>query len=73
MKPGKKRQPQLLGTSQISKFQLNPPLMMPPLSMKKLDQSVPIIPTKGWNVKSLAFLGWVKVPEANTETRAPDL
>jgi hypothetical protein len=46
---------------------------MPPLSMKELDRSVPIIPTKGWNVRSLAFLGCMESPEASTETRPPDL
>jgi hypothetical protein len=32
-----------------------PPLMMPPLSMKQLDRSAPIIPRKDWNVRSLTF------------------
>jgi hypothetical protein len=50
-----------------------PPLMMPPLSTMQLDQSVPIIPTKGWNVTSLAFLGQAEGPKASTETRPPDL
>jgi hypothetical protein len=63
----------LLGISQIFKFQPTHPLTMPPLSTKQLDQSVPIIPTKGWNVTSLAFLGWVEGPKASTETRPPDL
>jgi hypothetical protein len=49
------------------------PLTMPPLSMKQLDQSAPVIPTKGWNVRSLAFLGWAEGPEASSETRPPDL
>jgi hypothetical protein len=66
MKPGKCHQPPLLGTLQISKFQLNPPLTMPPLSTKQLDSLVPIIPTKGWNVRSLAFLGWAEGPEVST-------
>jgi hypothetical protein len=60
-----------LGTPQISKFQPNPPLTTPPLSTKQPDQSAPIIPTKGWNVRSLAFLGQVEGPEASTETRPP--
>jgi hypothetical protein len=29
---------------------------------------MPIITTKSWNVRSLAFLGWVEVPEANMTT-----
>jgi hypothetical protein len=33
---------------------------------------VPIIPTKGWNVRSLAFLGQMEGPEAR-KTRPPDL
>jgi hypothetical protein len=41
-----------------------PPLTMPSLSTKQLDPSVPIIPTKGWNVRSLAFLGRAEGPEA---------
>jgi hypothetical protein len=49
------------------------PLTMPPLSTKQLDRSVPIIPTEGWNVRSLAFLGQAESPEANAETRPPDL
>jgi hypothetical protein len=34
----------------LTNFQIpaKPPLMTPPLSMKQLDRSVPIIPTKGW-------------------------
>jgi hypothetical protein len=47
--------------------------MMPPLSMKQLDQLAPIIPTKGWNVRSLALLGQAEGPEASTEIRPPDL
>jgi hypothetical protein len=34
---------------------------------------VPIIPTKGWNVRSLAFLEHAKNLEANIKIRAPDL
>jgi hypothetical protein len=43
----------------LKNFQIpaKPPLMTPPLSMKQLDLSAPIIPTKDWNVRSLAFLG----------------
>jgi hypothetical protein len=62
----------LLGTSQTSKFQPNP-FLMTPLNTKQLDQLTPIIPTKGWNVRSLAFLGWAEGPEASTKTRPPDL
>jgi hypothetical protein len=59
----------------LTNFQIpaEPSLMTPPFSMKQLDRSVPIIPTKGWNVRSLAFLGQAEVPEANTKTRPPDL
>jgi hypothetical protein len=59
----------------LTNFQIpaEPPLMMPPLSMKQLDWSAPIIPTKGWNVRSLAFLGQAEGPEASTKTRPPDL
>jgi hypothetical protein len=61
----------------ISNFKIpvKPPhsLMTPLLSMNQPDRSVPIIPTKGWNVRSLAFLGWVEGPEASTEIRPPDL
>jgi hypothetical protein len=46
-----------------------PPLTMPPVSKKQLDRLVPIIPTKGWNVRSLAFLGQAEGPEASTNTR----
>jgi hypothetical protein len=49
------------------------PLMKPPLCMKQLDGLAPIIPKKGWNVMSLAFLGQEEGPEANTEIRPPDL
>jgi hypothetical protein len=35
---------------------------MPPISTKQLDGSAPIIPTKGWNGRSVASLGWGKVP-----------
>jgi hypothetical protein len=49
------------------------PLTTPPLSTKQLDQLAPIIPTKGWNVRSLAFLGQVEGPESSTKTRPPDL
>jgi hypothetical protein len=71
MKPGKNHQPPLLGFG----FQIpaKSPLMMPRLSTKQVDQSVPIIPTKGWNVRFLAFLGWVGGPEPSTKTRPPDL
>jgi hypothetical protein len=49
----------------LTNFQIpaEPPLTMPPLSTKQLDGSAPIIPTKGWNVRSLAFLGQVEGPE----------
>jgi hypothetical protein len=49
----------------LTNFQIpaKPPLMMPPLSTKQLGRSVSIIPIKGWNVRSLAFLEWVKGPE----------
>jgi hypothetical protein len=33
----------------------------------------PIIPTKGWNVMSLAFLGWAEGPEVYLKTRPLDL
>jgi hypothetical protein len=51
------------------------PLMTLPtqLSMKQLDWSAPMIPTKGWNVRFLAFLGQVEDPKASTKTRPPDL
>jgi hypothetical protein len=39
-------------------------LMMPPFNMKQLDRLAPIMPTKGWNVRSLAFLGRVEGPKA---------
>jgi hypothetical protein len=50
----------------LTNFQIpvKPPLMTPPLSTKQLDQSVSIIPTKGWNVRSLAFLGQAEGPKA---------
>jgi hypothetical protein len=50
----------------LTNFQIpaEPPLMTPPLSTKQLARSAPIIPTKGWNVRSLAFLGWAEGPEA---------
>jgi hypothetical protein len=59
----------------LTNFQIpaESPLTTPPLSRKQLDQSVPIIPTKGWNVRSLAFLGWAEVPKASIKTRPPDL
>jgi hypothetical protein len=59
----------------LRNFQIlaKPPLKMPPLSMKQLDRSEPIIPTKEWNVRSLAFLGWAEGLKASTETRPPDL
>jgi hypothetical protein len=52
----------------LTNFQIpaKPPLTMTPLSMKQLDRSAPIIPTKGWNVRSLAFLGWAEGPKAST-------
>jgi hypothetical protein len=55
----------------LTNFQIpaEPPLMMTPLSTKQLDQSASIIPKKGWNVRSLAFLGWAEDPK----TRSPDL
>jgi hypothetical protein len=50
----------------LTNFQIpaESPLMMPPLSTKQLDQLAPIIPTKDWNVRFLAFLGRVEEPEA---------
>jgi hypothetical protein len=55
----------------LTNFQIpaEPSLMTPPLSTKQLDQSVPIIPTKGWNVRSLAFLGLVEGPEATPQNQ----
>jgi hypothetical protein len=49
----------------LTNFQIpaKPPLTTPPLTMKQLDRLAPIIPTKGWNVRSLAFLGWAEGPE----------
>jgi hypothetical protein len=43
----------------LTNFQIpaESPLTMPSFSTKQLDQSATIIPTKGWNVRSLAFLG----------------
>jgi hypothetical protein len=40
------------------------PLTIPPLSTKQLDRSASIIPTKGWNVRSLALLRQAERPEA---------
>jgi hypothetical protein len=59
----------------LTNFQIpaEPPLMTPPLSTKQLDRLAPIMPTKVWNVRPLAFLGWAEGPEASTETRPPDL
>jgi hypothetical protein len=56
----------------LTNFQIlaESPSTMPPLSMKQLDLLVPIIATKGWNVRSLAFL---RQAEDNTEIRPPDL
>jgi hypothetical protein len=50
--------PSALAPGDLTNFQIpaKPPLTMPPLTTKQLDPSVPIIPTKGWNVRSLAFL-----------------
>jgi hypothetical protein len=66
MKPGKK--PSASAPGDLRNFQISakPALTMPPLCMKHLDRSVPIIPTKGWNVRSLAFLGWAEGPKAST-------
>jgi hypothetical protein len=49
----------------LTNFQIpaEPPLTMPLLSTKQLDRSAPIIPTKGWNVRFLAFLGQAEGPE----------
>jgi hypothetical protein len=46
----------------LTNFQIpaEPPLMMPPFSKKQLDRLAPIIPTKGCNIRSLAFLGWAE-------------
>jgi hypothetical protein len=49
------------------------PLMMSPLNTKQLNRLAPVIPTKGWNIRSLAFLGWMEVSRASIETRPPDL
>jgi hypothetical protein len=71
MKPGKNRLPPLLGKNFQNSGWNPPPLTLPPLITKQLDQMAPILPTKGWNARSLAFLGWVGSPEANTEIRLP--
>jgi hypothetical protein len=60
--------PSALAPGDLTNFQIpaEHPLTTPPLSMKQLDRSSPIIPTKGWNVRSLIFLGRVEGPEAST-------
>jgi hypothetical protein len=47
--------------------------MTPTVSMNQLDGTASIISMKGWNVRSLVFLGQVEGPEASTKTRLPDL
>jgi hypothetical protein len=48
-----------------------PPLRIPPSSRKQLDWLGPIIPTKGWNVRSLLSLGRLESPKTSIETRPP--
>jgi hypothetical protein len=43
------------------------------ISTKQLERSAPRIPTKGWNIRALAFLRRAEVPVDNLENRAPDL
>jgi hypothetical protein len=66
--------PSAFAPRDLTNFQIpaEPPLLSTPLSSRKqLVRLVPIIPTKGWNIRSLEFLQRAESPEANTETRAP--
>jgi hypothetical protein len=58
--------PSASASEDLKNFQIpaEPPFTMPPLSMKQLDRLAPIIPTEGWNVRSLSFLGWVEGTKA---------
>jgi hypothetical protein len=62
MKPGEK--PSVSTPGDLTNFQIpaKPPLMMPPLSMKQLDQLVPIILTKGWDLGPWHSWAGRKVP-----------